>query len=296
MEIVEKILRFAIAFIDSGIVWVIRQVYNLFYNLSDLMLYSEKIVESLGQRIGLILGIFMLFRLAVSLVNYMISPDKLTDNAKGGGKLIVNIVISLVLLATVNLIFVQAYKVQDVIVRSGFIEKIFFGSKVDQSNQKQLDISYYLYTPLFEPNEAVFGEVCKTLWDQDEKIDMKDNGACDQKLYEILGDDRRTIYRAYNTQDMGYVLRNFNVVTTKQNGEFAFDYKIIAPIAGALCALVLISFCMDLATRAIKLLFLQIIAPIPIISNIDPNKGQEIFKKWYQECFKTYISIVYKLS
>ena len=295
MEIVGKILRFAWAFIDSGIVWVIRTVYNLFYNLSDLMLYSEKIVESLGQRIGLVLGIFMLFRLAVTLVTYMISPDKLNDNAKGGGKLMLNIGVTLVLLATINLIFVQAYKIQDMIVRSGFIEKIFFGSKVDPEDKQQLDISYYLYTPLFEPNEAVFGDVCKELWDPNEKIDLKDGGACDAKLYELLGDDRRAVYRAFNSQDMSYVLSNYNVVTAKQNGEYAFDYKIVAPVAGVICALVLVSFCMDLATRAIKLLFLQIIAPIPIISNVDPGKGQEIFKKWYQECFKTYLSVFIRI-
>lgn len=283
-------LKFALAFIDSGIVWLLRTVYNLFYQLTDLMLYSEKIVESLGQRIGLVLGIFMLFRLAVSLVNYLISPDKLNDNAKGGGKLLINVVISLVLLATVNIIFVQAYKIQDVIISSKFIEKIFFGTRVEEDRQ-EVDISYYLYTPLFQPNEEVFGDVCKTLWDAEEEIENKDGGACDTKLYEILGDDRRAIYRAFNTQDMSYVLSNFNVVTARQNNEYAFDYKILAPIAGIACALVLISFSMDLATRAVKLLFLQIIAPIPIIANIDPGKGQETFKKWYQECLKTYVSV-----
>lgn len=290
MSAVVNILRFAVAFIDSIVVWLIKMIYGLFFQLTDIMLYSEDIVQGLGQRIGLILGIFMLFRLAVSLVTYLISPDKLNDNAKGGGKMLVNIIISLVLLATVNIIFVQAYKIQDVVIRSKFIEKIFFGSKAEVADT---DISYYLYTPLFSPNEEAFNNLCADLWDPTTKIE--DDEACDSKLYEILGDDRRAVYQAFNSQDMSIVLGNYNVVTAKSNGVYAFDYKYISPIAGIVCAIVLISFSMDLAVRAVKLLFLQIISPIPIISNIDPGKGQDMFKKWYQECFKTYISVFIRM-
>ena len=290
MSAVVNILRFVVAFIDSIAVWLIKMIYGLFFQLTDIMLYSEDIVQGLGQRIGLILGIFMLFRLAVSLVTYLISPDKLNDNAKGGGKMLVNIIISLVLLATVNIIFVQAYKIQDVVIRSKFIEKIFFGSKAEVADT---DISYYLYTPLFSPNEEAFNNLCADLWDPTTKIE--DDEACDSKLYEILGDDRRAVYQAFNSQDMSIVLGNYNVVTAKSNGVYAFDYKYISPIAGIVCAIVLISFSMDLAVRAVKLLFLQIISPIPIISNIDPGKGQDMFKKWYQECFKTYISVFIRM-
>ena len=52
---------------------------------------------------------------------------------------------------------------------------------------------------------------------------------------------------------------------------------------------------MDLATRAVKLLFLQIISPIPIISNMDMGKGQDIFKKWGKECINTYLTVFIRL-
>lgn len=52
---------------------------------------------------------------------------------------------------------------------------------------------------------------------------------------------------------------------------------------------------MDLATRAVKLLFLQIVAPIPIISYMDVGKGQDIFKKWGKECINTYLSVFIRL-
>jgi hypothetical protein len=53
---------------------------------------------------------------------------------------------------------------------------------------------------------------------------------------------------------------------------------------------------MDLGVRSIKLAFLQLIAPIPIISYVDPKSGKDgLFKKWYQMCFKTYISLFVRL-
>ena len=71
------------------------------------------------------------------------------------------------------------------------------------------------------------------------------------------------------------------------------------PIAGitlTAVVLLLINFCMDVAVRSIKLAFLQLVAPIPIISYIDPKSGKDgLFKKWYDMCFKTYLSLFIRL-
>ena len=285
---VGSIFRYVIAFIDSGVVWLLKTMSSLFNQLTDVMLYSEDMIQSLSQRIGLVLGIFMLFRLAISLITYLISPDKMSDSSKGGGKLLLNVVVSLVLLATINIIFVQAYKIQNAFISSNFIEKIFFGA---QGNMPNADVSYYLYTPLFAPNTDVLGEECKNLW----STSTDAMGECSNILDQALGTDKRAVYQSINNQDMSIVLQNWSVVTAKYNGDYVFVYRLVAPIVGIAASIILISFCMDLAVRAVKLLFLQIVAPIPIISNIDPNKGQDIFKKWYQECFKTFLSVFIRL-
>ena len=147
------ILRFVFAWIDAIVVKLITVLYRLLSDLSELVLYSDSIIKLIGRRIGLILGIFMLFKLAVSLINYMISPDKLSDKTKGGGRLIINIVVSLALLISINFIFKEAYKVQGIIVNSHIIEKIFFGEKgmiyccifVKQAKtRKSLEVSGFL--------------------------------------------------------------------------------------------------------------------------------------------------------
>lgn len=309
-KLVGTILRFVFSWIDAILVKLITTIYKLFSNLSELVLYSDNIIKLIGKRIGLILGIFMLFKLAISLINYMISPDKISDKSKGGGRLIINVGVSLALLISVNFIFKEAYMIQGVIVNSKIIEKIFFGNNgiinKDDSLETKMDIGYYLYSGFITPNVEVFGHSCDEMWDvsvnlqelTDTQKANDDTNVCDDLLIDKLSDNAyKSVYKARNTMDMSYVFYDHELLLESPSERvFAFDYTpIISTAAGVIVLLVLLSFSMDLATRAVKLLFLQIIAPIPIISNMDMGKGQDIFKKWGKECINTYLSVFIRL-
>lgn len=297
------ILRFLFSWIDAILANLITTIYRLFSDMTELVIYNDNIVKTIGKRIGLILGIFMLFKLAMSLISYMISPDKLSDSKQGGGKLIINVGISLTLLISINFIFKQAYFIQGKFIESKIIEKIFFGesgtileSNNDNLNEStKMDIGYYLYTGFFTPNRDTFGSTCDDLWDVSKPVDDE----CHKLLVEKIGNDNKNeIMRARNSLDMSYVFTDSTLVLAQPDNAFtyAFDYTpIVSNVSGIIVLLVLISFSMDLATRAIKLFFLQIIAPIPIISNMDLGKGQDIFKKWGKECINTYLSVFIRL-
>lgn len=295
-KIVGNILRFLFAWIDGVVAKVITEVYKLLINLSSIILYSNEIVSVVGRRVGLILGIFMLFRLAISLISYMISPDKTKDGSTGGGKLVTNIVISLVLLATINNIFEYAYKVQMKIIDSRIIEKIFFG---ENKSYTDMDIGYYLYSGFFTPNSEVFTQnECDSIWDLSKPFT---GSSCETKLTNDLkldGDALDAIVLTRNKMQMKNVFLKYKLVLAMDDtkDEFVFNYTpILSTAAGVITLLVLISFSMELATRAVRLLFLQIIAPIPIIFNMDLGKGKDVFQKWYKDCFSTYISVFLRL-
>ena len=58
----------------------------------------------------------------------------------------------------------------------------------------------------------------------------------------------------------------------------------------------IIMMSIQMGVRIFKLLVLQIIAPIPILSYVDPKSGKDgLFKKWYEMCFKTYLSLFMRL-
>lgn len=297
------ILRFLFSWIDGITVRLITTIYRLFSDMTELVVYNDSIIKTIGKRIGLILGIFMLFKLAISLISYMISPDKLSDGKQGGGKLIINVGISLALLISINFIFKEAYFVQGKLVESRIIEKIFFGesgvilesNSENISGSQKMDIGYYLYTGFFNPNTDVFDVTCNDMWDVSKKISDECNSLLEEKFDN---EEVNEIYRARNSLDMSYVFFNQGLVLAQPDNDYtyAFDYTpIISNAAGIIVLLVLISFSMDLATRAIKLFFLQVIAPIPIISNMDMGKGQDIFKKWGKECINTYLQVFMRL-
>lgn len=293
MQILGTILRFLFAWIDGVVAKVLTLVYGLLMDLASLRLYSDEIIKIIGQRIGILLGIFMLFRLAVSLINYMISPEKFSDNKQGGAALIKNVIVSLALLATVNTIFETAYIVQDKVVKSQIIEKIFFG----ETSQTEMDIGYFLYSAFFTPNPEVVSN-CNDMWNPTFELATS---KCNEELGTVLETNAlNSVHDARNHLDMSRVFLNYDLVTANKGGAFkgkmVFDYTpIISTAAGVVALLILISFSMELAKRAIKLLFLQIVAPVPIIFNMDTGKGKDVFQKWTKECINTYISVFIRL-
>ena len=57
----------------------------------------------------------------------------------------------------------------------------------------------------------------------------------------------------------------------------------------------LLSFCIDIAGRIIRLLFLQILSPVAVISSIDPTSSGDRLKDWAKECFKVWLTLFIRL-
>lgn len=78
---------------------------------------------------------------------------------------------------------------------------------------------------------------------------------------------------------------------------YYIDYNyFISTVVGIFVIFILISMAFDVAIRSVKLTFLQLISPIPIISYIDPKSGKDgMFKRWYTEVFKTWASLFIRL-
>lgn len=85
-------------------------------------------------------------------------------------------------------------------------------------------------------------------------------------------------------------------VNAKTNGDYDMYYlPVVSTIVGVILVLVLISFCFDIAVRSIKLDFLNMFAPIPIIARIDPKKGNETFNHWMKMFTSTYLDLFGRL-
>lgn len=311
MDIVGTILRFLFAWIDKIVAWAINVIYDLIIRISDVTVFNDAIIETLGSRISIILGIFMLFKVSFSLVNYALNPDSFTDKEKGAGKLVTNIIIMLVMLVSFNMVFKQAFNLQGKIIKSNVLANIIFGvgSRDTGINNEEAgnEMAFYVYSAFMQPNpDSVLGNKCDYIYsgasnvlDSDgNSVDVQTkNTECLSKLQESTSLVIMTNFSTAIAKHDSQKLLDYDLILAKENGEFLFDYiPIISTVCGIIILLVLIQFCFDIAIRSVKLGFLQLIAPIPIISYIDPKSSKDgMFKKWLKTCLSTYADLFIRL-
>ena len=100
----------------GGIYRWVAMCYGLVRELSTCVNLDDLNLDSFGNAIYTLVGIFMLFRLAISLINALINPDKIHDGKTGVGKILTRIMVSLVLVLAGPLIFNLLFDIQEAIV------------------------------------------------------------------------------------------------------------------------------------------------------------------------------------
>lgn len=304
------IIRGLFAAIDKVVIWLIESLYDLIFQISSVQVFDNASLAAFANRITVILSIFMIFKLSLSFLNYIVNPDAMTDKSKGFSKLIQNIAVALVLLVSYQFLFDKAMELQQKIVDNNTIPKLIIGS-VGKNVKNSSTISFPLFSAFVVPNNDILYSTstdpnltgCRSYSRYIEG--SKPSATCNLTKAGYTDDvatNDSTVGTDANSQ-MDYIVEHQDtnalldfLLRIKKGDIFAFDYKfIISTICGAFAALVLLSFCMDVAVRIIKLYFLRLIAPIPIISYIDPIKGEGIFKKWLSNVGKTYADLFIRL-
>ena len=316
--------------LDSSLFDLIGNLYDILMMISRTTIFSQATIDDFKGRIQIFLGIFMLFKVGLSLIMYIVNPDDFSDQSKGIGKLVMNTVISLVLLVTVPYIFNMAYRIQAIVLEENVLAHLIFGdtykSKTVDKDDKGKVTETYSYTydvlsggerlkfdimlPFFQPNTGLSAyAVCADFRDNDGKI-VK---GCQEALRSGKLDDADKLH--VNNYINGVENNSFELtfrlgtVTTKvpsdlntnsdsdDDDTYLFDYKWpLTTIVAVVVCLLLINYCIDIAVRSIKLGFLQLISPIPIISYMDPKSGKDgMFNKWCKMCVSTYISLFVRL-
>ena len=300
-----------------GLDWIfynlIPLVYDFIITISKTSIMSQGQIKDIGGRIQALLGVFMLFKVSFSIITYIINPDEFSDKSKGFAKLWQNAIISLILLILTPYIFGMAYDLQAKLLEDNSLMYLVFGdkNKIDsnfKSNAGQ-EIAFSVMIPFFLPHTAVTADLnhdisaCKNVLNSDGTF----NEECKAAIEDEVSDNHNEEFDATVIENYtkGIELRNLGLTfrtdtalfVKKDNVNFVINYRYLVSTAVAVIVLlILITFCMDVALRSVKLAFLQLIAPIPIISYIDPKQGKDgMFKKWYKMCFSTYLSLFIRL-
>ncbi len=306
-----KILRLLFAFFDRIAFTLIEWVYELFMLIAEAGIFSQATIQEFAARIYVFLGLIMVFKVSISLVTYILNPDNFNKADVGAPALLKGFVFALLGIVLVPYVFEAAYSLQRIVLKDNLIGNLIMGMSANNNNSSNYledagnQMSFVTLTA-FLRLDTKFSQVSEACSADPVTVDYENktgelSAECDG-LAEVMGDDAvNLLVKAYANRSIEYLtdgdLLNVTVTTDENDDEFLMSYlPIVSTAAGIFIAYVLLLFCVDIAVRSVKLGFLQLIAPIPLIAKVDPKKGNETFGKWVKECTSTYLDVFMRLA
>ena len=266
-NIISDAIRSFLIAIDAIVYGYIGLFFNLIFSMTNLteMTIIKNIYEGIQEKVYLIIGIFMLFKVTISLLTYLANPDKMNDKEIGAGKLVTRIVTSLVLLIIVpTIVFPLLHEIQIPLLNT--VGKMITGQVANLDGDSALaqgqEAALTVMGAFFYPDEA-----CLV-------------GADEQELKHI-------------TQVIGLVNLPCETADGTNKSQYMYTYVFgVSQIVAFITVALLIIIAINVAIRAFKLLVLEVLAPIPILSYIDPKSSKDGMFSSYTKLFtKTYLDL-----
>ena len=299
---VGELLRSLFLYLDKVVYRLMGNLYELFIEIASVNFFSDDTITTFAARVYGLLAIFMLFRISFSILTYIVNPDSINDKTAGSGRLIGNFLITIIMLISAPWLFMQAMNLQKTILQENIIGKIILGVGSDEAISYQFGAGYEMgwttFSAFFYPNIGTCNRsnLNYVPYEYNESNpssnsccnDMGADGQC--KTWHHL-----TVGKYVNAID-GDVVNAIVKTNGVETEVYEYNYGV-STLAGVFICYILLLFCIQIAVRSVKFGFLQLIAPIPIISYIDPKHGKDgMFKKWLKVCGKTYADIFIRLA
>lgn len=238
----------------------ISKIYSLILMIADVNVVNET-VRAVIERIYGIIGLFMLFKLALVIINYVINPDK----EKSVGKILTRIVVSLVLIPTMPEIFNKVYELQGIILKENIIGNIILGDgagnlKQESESMEEIgnQVAYLVFSNFLDYNDTgdlsfVFSDCPNIFIEPDDATTLKEfeycctfeNGCpsvpmCGYYLYypryddpigldDVTGDviypdSRNNYYTCKSGDDTSTTInKNWTMLCGIRDGEYVYD-------------------------------------------------------------------------
>lgn len=374
-NVVQNALRSILMTLDHVVYWCIGVVYNILFNISETTIISSDTLKAFYGRVQLILGVIMIFKISVSLLQYVINPEAFSDKKKGVGQVITRMVTMLAMLTAIiplniplsaedetnktynyylnqnGLLFGTMFSLQHRILKQNTIAKLVLGNTENSFTVTDSDNTEYEtdFSENSNAGEAVAAYILKSFFRVNVKdelsgdnIDNQDNYFCDanKKVNNAahlgvaltasgaavgtviapglgtaigagIGAAANGIYRLFKWADADNAGTYYNdwvntnnistlaeMVNINCDSRYLFSYfPVVSTVCGVLLLLVFATTCLDVAIRALKLAILRLIAPIAIISYIDPKSAEKgAFSNWVKLLISTYLDLFLRLA
>lgn len=272
-RIIENAARYIFYFLDKFIYSAIRYVYNIFLALCNGRILDNDSIMSLFSRIGVILGVIMLFVVSFSVIQLLVNPDAISDAEKGIQNIVKKVIFVIVMLGVSGYVFNILTEVQAIVLERDIIPRLLLPKAVSTENVGG-NLSAELFMIFYQVNIEPADSECDETYRDNAKYAIAD-------------------------EDWSYIP---DCLTKTAGGEkddeieFVMEYNWLFSLAAGLVALYFIfSYCVSVGVRLIQLTFLQIISPAAIVGYLSPKKDN-IFSKWIKIYFSTYIDVFIRIA
>ena len=306
--------------LDSIIYNAIDWFYDIFVALTQINVFADNSssFNEIVRNVYVILGVIMLFVLAYSLLRAVIDPEQFSKKDNSFAKLIQNTVISLVIISFLPTIFQFAFNFQDAILKNHTIEKIILNDENiwdyegENNPSPGRKLSYSMFSSFFH----VDYEYCTKKNSKDDVTQLTEEEiiACESAIKTdsaapVLLKPLKPLNALYTfiqgLQDKTSFTYFDNLVKAGSSGfgsyvnfaENAADGQLtyiwfFSTVAGIYVAYVLLNFVFDVALRYIKLIFFEIIAPIPVFCRVIPGgKFKDVFSTWLKKTISVFLEV-----
>lgn len=273
------LIRWLAFMVNQFLYEMISNLYDVFIALCNGQLLDSDTLNSLFGRVGMLLGVIMLFRVAFSFIQVLIDPDTFSDKERGIPKIITRVIIVIVMFGLSGYAFDFLRDVQGEVIESNVIAKFLLPVKIKTDDfggilSAELFTAFYNHDPRFDYSQD--GNPCSS----EEFITQSKN-------YIIVNNDYSYARSCLN-----------EIGTIKETGDEEYLIKfnwIFSTIVAIFTLYFLFNYCISIGVRVIQLAVLQIMSPMAIVSYLSPSKDN-MFSKWSKIYFSTYIDAFIRIA
>lgn len=299
--------------LDSLVYSFIDIMFRLFVVVSKARIFSVDLFGDLVRRFYIIFSVVMLFVIAYQLLKAIANPDSLSKGDTSGGKMVGNVVTSLVIIAILPWAFNLLFQAQDVVLDNNLIGKVFIGGNdydADSLNGVGAEMAMSVFDGFFYGENGLSeSEIIPKDDFSTSFIETVINASLGpigviKNIYNViqffleekvpLSDAKEEIVETAKSNNI-ITLKPLAIYTQNILDDEVHYSWFLSTIVGIIVAYLLLTFSIDMGIRAVKLCFLQIIAPIPVLFRIIPSK-KDVFNKWVKLTVNTFLEMFIRLA
>lgn len=317
---IQTAIRSIFVTLDMGIYDLLKFMYELFFNIATNNIIDREMIFNIFSRVQLVIGIFMMFQLVMIVIKGIVNPDSFTDSKSGGaGSMVMRIIVALALLAVIvpinipsprneyekqinnnGLLFGTLYSLQYRVLANNTLGRLILGTENEAytdggtgiqdlslfANRFTSTIVRMFYTLNTDDNGNY---VCNDGFDSTYNTEGINPNIIIINGTQACGSGNFVIDTVYSVLDPGQVL--------KQGQQYRVTMNWLSTIIGIVLVVLFFMMIFNVAKRVFKLAALQLIAPIPIISYMDPKGSKDgAFNSWVKMLATTYLELFVQLA